>query len=179
MAAKAEFSRCGYVLGDDGLTRWSDLNSEAWLGLLETHKRLTRALDAELEAEHGLTLSTLEVLGRLAAAEARSLGLTALAETCGLSLSRISRIMDVLATRGLVVRRAALEDARAVVAQLTDEGLALARRAQCSHFAAVQRRFFERLSDDEIAALAEIFAKFVTSSETAACQAGRAVRQPA
>ena len=37
---------CAYVIGDDGLARWSDTHYEAWIGLLETHKRLTRALDA-------------------------------------------------------------------------------------------------------------------------------------
>ena len=49
------------------MTGWTQHEADAWIGLLETHKQLTRALDAELEARHGLTLSSLEVLGRLAA----------------------------------------------------------------------------------------------------------------
>ena len=60
---------CPYVVGDDGLASWSDTHADAWIGLLETHKQLTRALDAELEARHGLSLSSLELLGRLAAAD--------------------------------------------------------------------------------------------------------------
>ena len=36
---------------------------DAWVGLLETHKQLTRALDAELDARHGLSLSGVELLG--------------------------------------------------------------------------------------------------------------------
>jgi DNA-binding MarR family transcriptional regulator len=152
--------KCAYVLGDDGLARWSDTHSDAWIGLLETHKRLTRALDAELEAEHGLSLSALEVLGRLAASEDRSMRLSALASSCGLSLSRISRIMDALEGRGLVERRAVQGDARAVEGHLTEAGLELVRRAQGSHFAAVQNRFFELLSEEEIAALAAIFSRF-------------------
>jgi DNA-binding MarR family transcriptional regulator len=159
---------CAYVLGEDGLASWEQVHAEAWIGLLETHKRLTRALDAELEAEHGLTISALEVLGRLAAAEDRSLGLSALAASSGLSLSRISRIMDALETRGLVERRAVESDARAVRGRLTAGGLDLVRRAQASHFAAVQRRFFEHLSDEEVAALARVFSKFVPP-EAAAC----------
>ena len=55
--ADNQTSECAYVLGDDGLATWSDAHADAWIGLLETHKRLTRALDAELEAEHGLSLS--------------------------------------------------------------------------------------------------------------------------
>jgi DNA-binding MarR family transcriptional regulator len=155
-----QVEKCAYVLGDDGLATWSDVHADAWIGLLETHKKLTRALDAELESEHGLTLSGVEVLGRLAAAEGRRLRLSAVAAACGLSLSRISRIVDTLEARGLVKRRSSDADARAVEAHLTDTGLDLVRRAQASHFASVHERFFEQLAPDEIATLAEIFNRF-------------------
>ena len=166
-------SKCGYALGDDGLASWNSLHADAWIGLLETHKRLTRALEAELEAEYGVTLSALEALGRLAGAEYRRLGLSALAEACGLSLSRISRIMDALEARGLVERRSVQSDARAVDAQLTDAGLDLVRRAQASHFASVQRRFFEQLSEEEIAVLARVFSKFSPSAAEACTASAR------
>src|SRR5438477_6229118 len=142
-------SDCAFVLGDDGLATWSDIHADAWIGLLETHKRLVRSLDAELEAEHGLTLSALEALARLAAAPHQQLRLSDLAEECGLSLSRISRIIDALQARGLVERRGVDSDARAVLAHLTEDGLRLVKAAQCSHFAAVQRSFFEHLTPDE------------------------------
>jgi DNA-binding MarR family transcriptional regulator len=157
---KTQVEKCAFVLGDDGLAKWSDVHADAWIGLLETHKRLTRALDAELEAEYGLTLSGLEALGRLAAADGRSLRLSALATSCGLSLSRISRIVDTLESRELVERRSSPLDARAVEAHLTEPGLALVRTAQASHFGSVNERFFEHLSPNEIASLAEIFARF-------------------
>ncbi len=164
--------KCAYALGDDGLASWDQVHADAWIGLLETHKRLTRALDAELETEHGLTISALELLGRLAAAPDRSLGLSALAAHCGLSLSRVSRIVDSLAARGLVERRPVKSDARAVEGHLTEAGLDLVRRAQASHFAAVQRRFFASLSDEQVAALAKIFSRFVPP-RTEACPAVR------
>lgn len=151
---------CAFVLGDDGLATWSDTHADAWIGLLEAHKRLTRSLDAELEAEHGLTLSALEVLGRLAAAPDRSLRLSALASECGLSLSRISRIMDSLQARGLVERRAVARDARAVDGHLTDDGMKLVRCAQKAHFESVQRTFFDQLSAQEIGTLASVFSRF-------------------
>lgn len=154
-------AKCAYTLGDDGLTSWDSIHADAWIGLLETHKRLTRALEAELEADFGLTVSGLELLGRLAAAEDRSLGLSALASRCGLSLSRVSRIMDSLEARGLVQRRSVQSDARAVQGHLTDAGLDLVRRAQASHFASVERRFFAQLSAEQVAALAGIFSRFV------------------
>jgi DNA-binding MarR family transcriptional regulator len=159
---------CAYVLGDDGLATWSVTHADAWIGLLETHKRLTRALDAELEAEFGLSLSGVEVLGRLAAAESRNLRLSVLAGECGLSLSRISRIVDALEGRELVERRSSAADARAVEAHLLPAGLDLVREAQASHFASVQQRFFEQLSPAEIETLATVFGRFAPRA-AAAC----------
>jgi len=166
---RSEASECSYVLGEDGLARWSDVHSQAWIGLLETHKRLTRALDAQLEAEHGLTLSALEVLGRLAAARDRRLRLSSLASACGLSLSRISRIVDALEARDLVRRRRVECDARAIDGELTGAGLELVRSARCSHFAAVQEQFFGQLTDDEITQLAAIFGRFAPPCASAEC----------
>jgi DNA-binding MarR family transcriptional regulator len=160
--------KCAYVLGDDGLATWSDTHKDAWIGLLETHKRLTRALEAELEAEHGLALSGVECLGRLAAAEGRRLRLSALAGATGLSLSRVSRIVDTLESRKLVERHSSAEDARAVEAHLTSAGLDLVREAQSSHFASVQQRFFEQLSANEIETLAAVFSRFAPGA-AAAC----------
>ncbi len=162
--ANTDAAKCAFVLGDNGLASWDQVHSDAWIGLLETHKRLTRALDSELEAEYGLTISALELLGRLAAAENRSLGLSALASGCGLSLSRISRLTDALEARGLVERCAVQSDARAVQGHLTDAGLELVRRAQAGHFASVQRRFFAQLSHAQVAALAEIFSQFAPAA---------------
>jgi DNA-binding MarR family transcriptional regulator len=159
--------KCAYVLGDDGLATWSDTHADAWIGMLETHKRLTRALDAELEADFGLSLSGAEVLGRLAAAEERNLRLSVLASETGLSLSRISRIVDTLEARKLVERRSSAADARAVEAHLLDAGLELVRKAQASHFESVQQRFFEQLSPAEIETLAAVFGRFAPRAASA------------
>jgi DNA-binding MarR family transcriptional regulator len=161
MATNAQTKACSYVVGDDGLATWTDVHKNAWIGLLETHKRLTRALDAELEAEHGLTLSGVECLGRLAAADGRAMRLTELAKATGLSLSRVSRIVDTLEGRKLVERQQSPDDARVVEAHLTDDGLVLVRKAQSSHFASVQERFFEQLDGEELAVLARVFGRFV------------------
>lgn len=151
---------CSFETDADGLSHWTERHADAWIGLLETHKQLTRALDAQLSAEHGLTLSALELLARLAAADERELHLSALAAAAGLSLSRVSRIVDTLEARKLVARRTCRSDARAVHAKLTDAGLELVRRAQATHFTAVQAAFFDRLDGDEIETLARVFGRF-------------------
>ena len=151
---------CAYVVGEDGLSRWSATHAGAWIGFLEAHRRLTRALDSELEARHALNMSALELLGRLAAAAERRMRLSALAADSGLSLSRVSRIVDALEQRGLVQRRPSPGDARATNAHLTDAGLELALAAQAAHFADVQGRFFDHLDSDEVALLAKLFSRF-------------------
>jgi DNA-binding MarR family transcriptional regulator len=149
-------------------TTWTHTKSDAWIGLLETHKFLTRALESALEARHGLSLSSVETLGRLAAAGERRMGLSALAAATGLSLSRMSRIVDFLEQRGLVERRPAPDDARAVEAHLTDAGLALARAAHATHAEGIQRLFFDHLSADELSALAAVFGRLAPRA-AAAC----------
>src|SRR3954468_22979964 len=114
---------CAYVVGDDGLSRWSKPSADAWIGLVETQRRLTRELDALLAAKHGIGLSELEVLGRLAAAEQRRLRVSTLATATGLSISRISRLIDGLERRGLAERRPCPGDGRAINAHLTEAGL--------------------------------------------------------
>ncbi|MGD0386328.1 MAG: MarR family transcriptional regulator [Solirubrobacteraceae bacterium] len=171
MATTAKDPGTPIVLRSDGFPEWSHEYAAAWIGLLATHRRLTRELDAELEAEHGLTLSGLELLARLASVSDRRLRLSVLAGEAGLSLSRVSRIVDALEARGLVERQNCPADARAVNAQLTPAGLVLAQAAQSTHLEAVRERFFERLDAREIATLAEVFARFAPGAPSA-CSAG-------
>src|SRR4051812_19671758 len=113
-------------------------SADAWIGLVETQRRLTRELEALLERRHGLALSELEVLSRLAAADDRHMRVSALADAIGLSVSRISRVIDALEKRGLVARRACPGDGRAINAELLPAGLDLAREAHADHVAALQ-----------------------------------------
>lgn len=139
---------------------WSATHADAWIGLLETHKRLTRELDARLGAEHGLTISSFELLTRLANAENRMLRPTTLAGEAGLSLSRVSRILDGLERRGLVERRPCAEDTRAKNAWLRPEGLELQRSAEETFFAGVEHLFFDHVTEDDLVTLARVFGPF-------------------
>jgi DNA-binding MarR family transcriptional regulator len=157
----------GLVASVEGLPQWSHEYAAAWVGLLATHRSLTRELDAQLEATHGLTISALELLVQLARTPEHWLRLSALASGSGLSLSRVSRIVDALQERGLLKRRPCDADARAINAVLTPQGLALAKAAQAMHLAAVRERFFDRLSDLEVATLATIFMRFAPDAVSA------------
>lgn len=176
MSASAERvnARAAYFVGGDGLAEWTPAQIAAWTGVMEGQRRLAREVESELEARHGLALSALGLLGRLAAADEGILRLSTLAGEMGLSLSRVSRIVDALEARGLVERRPCPSDARATNACLTPSGLALARGAQATVFASIQRRFFDQLADDEVEVLANVFTRFLGADE----DAGLACDQP-
>lgn len=150
---------CPFVIGEDGLARLGGEQARAWTGLLRAHRRLTRALEARLLDRHGLSLSALELLGRLAEADARQrpMRIARLAEQAALSLSRTSRLLDALERRGLVERQPCPDDSRASNVRLTPVGLKLARAAQADHLADVQRMFVAPLSARQLAVLAAAF----------------------
>jgi DNA-binding MarR family transcriptional regulator len=146
-----------YVIGHGGLAGLGDRQAEAWAGLLRVHRRLIREVETALQVRYGLSLSALELLGRLADADQRRMRIARLAEQAGLSLSRTSRLLDTLEQRGLLKRQPCPEDSRASNVQLTAAGLRLAGEARAAHLAEVQRVFFDRLTSRQVHLLAAAF----------------------
>jgi len=129
----------------------------AWRGFLRAHTAITRELDAELIAEHGLALSSYEVLLFLADAPAGRMRMSELAERVLISRSGLTRLADRLARDGLIERRPCSEDARGWFATLTPEGRELFERARRTHLDGVRRLFVRPFSDDELVSLAACF----------------------
>lgn len=154
-------ARAGYMMGDNVDRAWSSDTAIAWEGFLELSRMLRRDAEGLLEPYGGLSVSMLGIMGRLARAERLTLRQTQLADAMGLSVSRVSRVIDTLEGRGLVERRACPTDARATNVTLTPEGQALTRTAQDAVFAFVQERFVEPLEGDELAALAAAFTRLL------------------
>jgi len=133
----------------------SPLELGAWRGLLRAHAALTAQLDAELEAAHGLPLTSYEVLINLAAAPERRLRMSVLAERVLLSRSGLSRMVDRLARAGLLERASCPSDARGAFAVLTGRGERLLAQARPTHLAGVRRCFLGLFSEPELLTLAE------------------------
>lgn len=152
---------------DDGLKYFPPEREAAWFGLLAAHAELTRGLDAALSARHGVSLSAYEVLSRLAHAPDGHLRMSALAERSGLSLSRVSRVVDVLERRGLAERRSCPSDSRVVHATVTEAGGTLVAQAQDTFFEVVEERFLGRLTCDEVVLLGSIFGRLVAAGPPA------------
>jgi len=131
----------------------------AWVGLLRGHAALTRALNADLVTDHGLTLNDYEVLLRLSRAPERKMRRVDLAEQVLLTASGITRLLDGLQASGYVDKAACSSDARVTYAVLTGAGHEKLRSAAEVHVAGIHAMFAERYSDDEMATLAELLSR--------------------
>jgi DNA-binding MarR family transcriptional regulator len=129
----------------------------AWRGLLRVHSGMTKALDAELVREHGLSLSSYEVLLFLADAPDGRLRMSELAEGVLLSRSGLTRLVDRMERDGLLRRERCEDDARGYHAIITDEGRELFQRARGTHLDGVRELFLSRLSAAELRTLAGLW----------------------
>ena len=130
--------------------RLSEPELRAWQALLHVHHDITDALDSELRLEHGLSMATYDVLLRLARAPARSLKMSELAERVMMSPSGLTRAMDRLVDLGLVARKRSREDARVMLAQLTDRGHQVLRGAAKTHLRGIREHFTGRLTPKQL-----------------------------
>jgi DNA-binding MarR family transcriptional regulator len=129
----------------------------AWRGLLRVHASLVKALDAELERAHGLSVTSYEVLLYLADSEEGRLRMHDLAASVLLSRSGLTRLADRLERDGLIERRACESDARGSFAVITDAGRERLAAARATHLDGVRRHFLSLLSDGEQDQLGEIW----------------------
>jgi DNA-binding MarR family transcriptional regulator len=152
----------------------SPLELDAWRGLLRTHAVLVKRLDAELEAAHGLALTSYEVLLHLSHAEGHRMRMCDVAESVLLSRSGLTRLVDRLERDGLVGRASCADDARGAYAQLTPAGLAKLREAQGTHLDGVREHFLRHFGPDELALLGEAWARVsgAAGSGAPSCTAG-------
>ena len=125
----------------------------AWRSFLTAHARITRRLDEELQAAHGLSLAEYDALLQLAHAPGRRVRMNVLAERVILSRSGITRLVDRLEAAGAVERVACSTDARGQEAVLTPVGLARLRSAATTHLDGVRRYFLGRLDATDLAGL--------------------------
>jgi DNA-binding MarR family transcriptional regulator len=133
----------------------------AWRGLLRVHSSLVKELDAELEAAHGLPLSSYEVLVFLDAAPDRQLRMAELAERVLLSRSGMTRLIDRLEREGVVERHTCSRDGRGCYAALTAKGEQLVRSARLTHLAGVRESFLAHFGEEELRHLATLWDRVV------------------
>lgn len=129
--------------------RLSDEDFAVWEGFLRVHAHVTRALDAELQAAEGLTLSDYDVLYQLVRAPERERRMSELAGAVLASPSGLTRRVERLEREGLVERVRCDDDARGTLARLTETGYRRLRSATAAHLMGVRLHFLTLLGPDE------------------------------
>src|SRR3954454_21920103 len=127
-----------------------------WRGFLRVHAALAKQLDAELDATHGLPLSSYEVLINLQSAPGRRLRMADLADRALLSRSGMTRLVDRLERQNLLARDTCASDARGCFAVLTDAGDELLRKARATHLDGVRERFLVHIEGEDFERLADL-----------------------
>jgi DNA-binding MarR family transcriptional regulator len=109
-------------------------------------------------------LSSYEVLLRLATSPGGAMRMSELADSVLLSRSGLTRLVDRLEKSGLVERRECEEDARGLLAAITEPGRRLFDDARRTHLAGVRRVYLARLSESEQATLGKLFERLLAVS---------------
>ena len=132
----------------------------AWRGMLQVHARVMRALDAQMHAEHGLSVSAYEVLMFLGDADGHRLRMAEIADSVLLTRSGCTRLVDRLAQLGYVTRCAVEGDGRGLYAELTDAGARKLEAARRTHREGVREFFLDRLTPTDQIVLGDIWTRF-------------------
>jgi len=139
----------------------------AWRGMLRAHAALTKALDADLEAAHGLPLTSYEVLMYLNDADGRKMRMRDLAASVILSRSGLTRLADRLEREGLIRRESCDDDARGAYAVLTPAGAEKLAAARATHLAGVRSLFLQHFSEAELDALGDAWERVIPGAASA------------
>jgi DNA-binding MarR family transcriptional regulator len=139
--------------------RDQSIGTQAFGALLRAHMSATKQLNAQLVADHGLTLSDYGVLLQLAWAPDRRLRRVDLADRILLTASGVTRLLDGLERAGYVERAACDTDRRVVYAVLTEEGLAKLREAAATHLPQIESLFGAALGERELETLVGLLGK--------------------
>ena len=137
--------------------RWlSAEEQQAWRAWLYSTLLLQDRLDRELTRSAGISHAYYEIMVQLSESPGRSLRMSALAQRCLSSRSRLSHAVSRLEERGWVRRQVCESDGRGQLAVLTDEGFAALEQAAPVHVESVRTHLFDQLSAQQVQALEDI-----------------------
>lgn len=129
----------------------------AWRAYVVGTELMRQQLHRELQAAHGMTIADYEVLVQLSEREGRQMRMSELAGRIAASKSRLSHQVARMERAGLVRRLDCPDDARGVIAELTDKGMDQLRAAAPTHLAGVRAHLIDLLTESEQDTLATIF----------------------
>lgn len=146
------------------MTRWLTHDEQVlWRSWLTAITLVPDALGRELQTKFGITLADYDILVRLSESPERCLRMSDLARKTLVSRSRLTHQIDRMERAGLVTRRVCDEDARGLLAVMTDTGWELLQRAAPDHVESVRQHLLDVLTPEEFEALGRASAKLVAA----------------
>jgi DNA-binding MarR family transcriptional regulator len=143
-------------------TRWlSEAEQRAWRKLAGVVGRLPATLETQLRRDSDLSHFEYWVLAMLSEAPGRRLRMSDLAESAHGSQSRLSHVVGRLERLGWVNRRRSTDDARSLLAALTDEGLRKVVASAPGHVERVRSLVFDGLEPSDVEQLERICGKIL------------------
>ena len=128
---------------------------DAWEALFRAQVSVLRELQREFPSGD-LSLNEYDVLFNLSRQPQRQSRMRDLNHHLLITQPSVSRLVDRLVSRGLVVKTPETDDGRGTLVTLTDQGYELFRRTAVKHAQAIHRRVSNALSPDELATLREL-----------------------
>jgi DNA-binding MarR family transcriptional regulator len=127
----------------------------AWESLFRAQVTVMRELNARFPTDE-ISFNEYDVLFNLSNQPGRSARIRDLTRHLLLTQPSISRLVDRLASRGIVEKHSDPGDGRGIIVSMTDVGSALYRRTAVSHAAAIAERVGGSLDHDELVALTDL-----------------------
>lgn len=141
---------------EDGVRWLTEEERAAWLAVAALVVKLPAALDAQLQAEAGLSFFEYMVLAVLSEQDDRTMAMSEIAEFASSSLSRLSHTATRLEKQGLITRERVPGPGRRTHAVLTDAGHAKVVATAPGHVEHVRTVLIDDLSARDLATLARV-----------------------
>jgi DNA-binding MarR family transcriptional regulator len=136
-----------------------------WERLVRAHAAIVSSLEAEMEAEQGLSLRWYEVLLHLTRAPEGRLRMQDLAAVSLQSKSGLTRLVDRMEAAGMVNRESCPADRRGVFAVITPAGRRRFKRAAPLHVKGIERHFGRHLGEEDAAALVPVLDRLLEAQD--------------
>lgn len=151
---------------NDDQVRWFDATeSQAWRGFLDLHAHLRTTLNRDLQESSGLSMVEYDVLVQLTDVEDGRRRAFELGERLGWEKSRLSKQVNRMEQRGLVVREECEEDRRGAYIAITTQGRRAIEDAAPRHVEVVRRLFLDPLTRPQVESLAAAMSAILAEAE--------------
>jgi len=140
----------------------------SWLSVVKLMTWLPWSIDQQLQHDANLATVEYQVLACLSQSPQRMMRMSSMAVLTNASLSRLSRVVKRLESRGLVRREADPSDGRFTNAILTDEGFRTIEAAAPAHVAHVRSLVIDVLSAEQLRRLGTAAERILSRIDTSA-----------